>query len=125
MEKTVINELEVNGNTYVLKSLAGNNKLVEVNGLKFVMVRTYSAGVHFGYLKSQNGKEVELLNSRRVFYWSGACSLSQLALEGTKKPNDCKISVIVPSIFLTEAIEIISMTETAKTNLEGVKIWKS
>ncbi len=32
--------------------------------LKAVIVRTYSAGVHFGYLKSRKGKEVELVKSR-------------------------------------------------------------
>ena len=51
--------------------------------LKYVIVRTYSAGVFAGNLKSRDGKEVTLTNARRLWYWSGAASLSQLAVAGT------------------------------------------
>ena len=51
---------------------------------KYVIVRTYSAGVHAGELVRRNGKEVLLQNSRRLWCWAGAASLSQLAMEGTK-----------------------------------------
>ena len=44
--------------------------------LKYVIVRTYSAGVFAGELESKNGQEVVLRNARRIWYWSGAASLS-------------------------------------------------
>jgi len=89
-----------------------------------VMVRTYSAGVHFGELVSREGKEVQLKNAHRVFYWTNACSLSQLAMQGSQNKNtENKISVAVPSIMLTEAIEIIPMTEESYKNLTST-IWK-
>jgi hypothetical protein len=91
---------------------------------KKVIVRTYSAGVHYGELKSRNGKEVELINSRRIWYWDGAASLSQMAVDGVNKPNDCKFSVAVPYIILTEAIEIIPCTADAIKSIEGVPVWK-
>ncbi len=123
--ETNINEVEINGTKYIRKdSVTINNIASPVNGLKLVMIRTYSAGVHYGYLKSREGKEVVLLNASRVWYWSGAASLSQLATEGTTKPNDCKFSVEVPEIILTESIEIISMTEKAINNLNSIKKWK-
>ena len=119
--ETTINEIEVNGKKYVPKGT--ENKLAEdVNGMSFVLIRTYSAGVHFGYLKRKEGKEVELVNAQRIWSWSGACSLSQIAVEGVK--GESKISVEIPSIILTEAIEIIPITEVAKENLKGVAIWK-
>lgn len=89
----------------------------------FVIVRTYSAGVHFGYLKSQEGKQVVLERSRRVHYWEGAASLSQMAVEGVKKPNNCRFAMQVPEITLLEAIEIIP-AESARVNLESVPVWK-
>lgn len=92
--------------------------------MQFVLIRTYSAGVHFGYLKSRKEKEVELVNAQRVWYWNGACSLSQMAVDGVSKPEDCKFSVVVPNIILTEAIEIITVTEKARKNLQGVTVWK-
>lgn len=58
--------------------------------MKYVIVRTYSAGVFAGELESRTGQEVVLRNARRIWYWSGAASLSQLAMEGTKDPANCK-----------------------------------
>lgn len=91
---------------------------------EYVIVRTYSAGVFAGYLEERKGKEVTLTNARRIFYWDGAASLSQLAMEGTNKPDNCKFPIPVDRIILTEAIEIIGVTPTAKKSIEGVKIWK-
>lgn len=71
-----------------------------------VLIRTYSAGVHFGTLVSRKGKEAHLKDARRLWRWEGALSLSEVAMKGVKV-NDSKISVPVDEIILTEAIEII------------------
>ena len=92
---------------------------------KFVIVRTYTAGVFAGTLKKRNGKEVELTNARRLWYWQGAASLSQLAVNGTSKPDQCKFPVSVPSVTLTEAIEILEVTPEARKSIESVPIWKA
>jgi len=86
-------------------------------------VRTYSAGVFAGELVERNGKEVRLKNARRLWYWSGAASLSQLATEGTSKPNDCKFPCEVSEVILLESIEILPVTELAKKSIKSVKIW--
>lgn len=90
---------------------------------RFVIVRTYSAGVFFGILVSRKGQEVVMKNARRVWYWKGAASLSQLAVEGTKCQSECKFPVAVPKIELTEAIEILDVTPFARKNLEAVPVW--
>jgi hypothetical protein len=92
--------------------------------LPYVLIRTYSAGVHFGYLFSREGKEVTLINSRRIWKWAGAATLSQIAMEGCKKPDECKISMEVDQITLTEAIEIILISKEAKHNLKTISAWK-
>jgi hypothetical protein len=92
---------------------------------KKVLVRTYSAGVHYGTLSERDGKEVVLTNSRRIWYWAGAASLSQLAVDGTKNPEACKFSVAVDSILLLEAIEIIPVSAAAAANIEGVAEWRA
>lgn len=89
----------------------------------YVMVRTYSAGVFAGTLDSRKGKEVVLLNARRIWYWAGAASLSELATRGTSKPNECKFPVEMPRIVLTEAIEIIDVTPAAQASIAGVPPW--
>lgn len=90
---------------------------------KYVICRTYSAGVFSGNLESRNGREVVLTNARRLWYWDGAASLSQLAMEGTKKPENCKFPCIVDRVELLEAIEIIDTTEAAQKSIETVPVW--
>lgn len=94
-------------------------------GSKFVIVRTYSAGVHAGELESQNGKEVVLRNARRLWYWSGAASLSELSVKGVKYPKDCKFPCPVEEITLTEAVEIIPCTEAAQKSIQEVPEWSA
>ena len=85
---------------------------------KDVIVRTYSAGVHFGTLASREGKEVVLHNARRIWHWDGAFTLSAVAEKGVK--NTSKLSVSVPEILLTEAIEIIPCSEAAAVILRAL-----
>ena len=88
------------------------------------MVRTYSAGVFLGTLKERAGKEVTLTDARRMWYWDGAASLSQLATDGTSKPSKCKFPAPVSEVLLTEAIEIIPATEAAIASIAAVPEWK-
>ena len=93
--------------------------------LEYKIVRTYSAGVFAGYLESRNGQEVVLKDARRLWYWKGAASLSQLAVEGVKCPAECKFPIAVSSVTLLQAIEILDVTESAKKIIESVPIWKA
>ena len=80
--------------------------------LPYVVVRTYSAGVHVGELKSRKGKEVVLVNARRLWKWRGAFTLSEVADEGIKEGS--KPSIVTPEIVLTEAIEVLKTTPVAE-----------
>ncbi len=92
---------------------------------KYVIVRTYSAGVFAGTLESRNGREVVLTNARRIWYWSGAASLSELAVRGTSRPNQCKFPVAVPRVELLEVIEILDTTPEARASIEAVPEWSA
>ncbi len=92
--------------------------------MKYVICRTYSAGVFAGFLESRNGQEVVLRDARRLWYWSGASSLSQLAMEGVKRPLECKFPCTVNRVELLQAIEILDTTEEARKSIEAVPIWK-
>ena len=94
----------------------------------YVMVRSYSAGVFAGELVSKESKqpgffEVVLKNARRIYYWAGAASLSQLATDGTSDPKNCKFPCEVSEVHLSGAIEIIPITTKARESISGVKIW--
>ena len=89
-----------------------------------VIVRGDRSGVFFGNLKERNGQEVTLTDCRRLWYWSGAASISQIAAEGVKNPDECKFTMSVSEIIILDAIEIIPCTKEAIQNINSVKVWK-
>lgn len=88
------------------------------------MVRTYSAGVFFGKVEKKKGQSVLMTNARRMWYWDGAASLSQLATDGPKKPGNCKFPVPVAKIVLEQVIEMIPATEEAVAAIAAVPVWE-
>ena len=123
MNTTVkLDEITVNGITYVRADAVNTTCPVNSEGLKYCIVRTYSAGVFAGYVKSRNGMEVEMVAARRMYYWEGAASLSELAVKGTGKPDKCKFPVAV-NVLLTQVVEVLECTEVARKSIEGVKTW--
>lgn len=88
-----------------------------------VIVRARFAGVFAGTLKSRNGQEVVLENARRIWYWAGAASISELAVLGTSKPEKCKFPSPVPEVLIFETIEVIPTTEAARKSIEEVPVW--
>lgn len=88
------------------------------------IVRANGAGVFFGEIKEKDGNRVVMTNARRLWYWNGAASLSQLAQTGTVSPDRCKFPVAVDEVEIFNVIEILSVTEEAAKTLDSVKIWK-
>lgn len=89
---------------------------------KYVVVRTCSAGVHVGVLYDRVGKKVELLDARRIWSWKGANTLHEISLRGVGEGS--RVSEMVQSITLIEAIEVIPCTREAEANLRAAK-WSS
>ena len=91
---------------------------------KYCIIRADRAGVFAGTLKDRNGSEVTLTNARRLWYWDGAASISQLAVDGTKAKGNCKFTITVPEILVLDVIEIIPCSEAAEASIKGVPEWK-
>jgi hypothetical protein len=91
---------------------------------KYQIVRTYSAGVFAGFIESKNKDEVVMTDARRLWYWDGAASLSQLAMEGVKTPVNCKFAMPVARVTLLGVIEILDTTLAAQKNIQEVPLWK-
>jgi hypothetical protein len=108
--------------------LGGESLGMDVEGLPFVIIRTAEAGVHVGFMVEehppvQGGYPVTILDSRRIWEWQGANSLSQLAHDGSQKPEGCRITLPVIKNKII-AIEIIYVTPEAKENLDSIPAWK-
>lgn len=88
---------------------------------KYVVVRTYSAGVEVGELIERNGKEALLANARKLWSWRGALSLHDVAVAGVKEGS--RLSAAVPEVTVTEAIEVIACTPEAEKNLREFAVY--
>jgi hypothetical protein len=90
---------------------------------KEVIVRADKAGVFFGTLIAKEGSEVKLKDARKLYYWSGANSVEDLAVKGVKKPNDCQFTITVDNILINNYIQILPCTEEASISIKSVGVW--
>jgi hypothetical protein len=91
---------------------------------KTVIVRS-TAGVFMGALEKYCNAEATLTDVRRLWYWSGAASLSQLAMEGTSKPKDCKFPCAVDRIIIPAVMEMLDVSKKAKESIDAVPEWRA
>jgi len=92
---------------------------------RYCMVRTKDAGVFAGTLEDleiKTGTAV-VTNARRIFWWEGAASLSQLATTGTSRPTACKFPAPVKDVLLLNVIEILTITDEAARSIASVEEW--
>ena len=97
---------------------------METKNQKYI-VRCDRAGVFFAEIAERRGSEADLVNARRLWHWEGAASLSQLAMEGVKKPRSCMFTVTVPSMTVIGVIELIPCSESAVASISEVSEWKA
>jgi hypothetical protein len=88
------------------------------------LVRCDRSGVFYGELVEIEGQRAKLINARKIYYWHGAACLEQLAMEGTKKPDKCKFTVVVNEIEVFDLIQLLLCTENAISSIEAVAEWK-
>jgi hypothetical protein len=90
---------------------------------KYVIVRARGAGVFAGVLAAQDGNTVKLQDARRLWYWAGAASLSELATRGSSKPRECKFPSPVSEIVIFDVIEILSVSTEAEKSIRETPVW--
>jgi hypothetical protein len=94
------------------------------NGMvgKYVIVRCRDAGVHAGVLAGNEGREVVLTESRRLWYWKPAGKkkfLSGVAVAGLSEAS--KVGAALPRLHLTETCEIIACTSGAEQSIRQIR----
>lgn len=87
------------------------------------LIRSANAGVFAGTITDQEGDRVTLVNARRLWYWDGASSLSELAIKGVSRPANCKFPCEVPEVQVFGVCEIIPMTDEAVKSIDSVPVW--
>ena len=93
---------------------------------KKCIIRCYASGVHFGTLVSQDGRQVELADARRLWRWhtgGHGISLSEIAMTGIDAGRS-RVAVALKSITLLDALEIIPATDAAAASIEAAPVAK-
>lgn len=93
---------------------------------RYVIVRTYAMGVFAGTLDDASTETVKILHAaRRLWFWAGAASLSEMAQRGTSKPGECKFPCAVARVELTspQGFEVIDVSPSGRASIEGVPVW--
>jgi len=107
-----------------VRSCKAKSKRVMVRGESFeelpVIVRSYGAGVFFGYLVRKHENEVDLVRCRRIWNWKGANTLSEIALRGIT-PNGSRVAEPTPKHKVLDVLEIIEAQPEAVRVLESAK----
>jgi hypothetical protein len=93
--------------------------------LPYVIIRCRDAGVHAGELVARKGREVVLANSRRLWYWTGAASLSELSVYGSRNPGGCKFAACIGKIELLEACEVIYTQPAGEKMIREQPEWRA
>lgn len=87
------------------------------------LIRSSTAGVFVGEIVDRKDNEITLKNVRRIWYWDGASSLSELAMKGVSRPQNCKFPCVVPTMKIFDVSEILEMTEEACKSIDSVPVW--
>lgn len=115
-------EMLINGNNNIINNhdavLECKTSLASNYVGKHCIIRTFSAGVHFGKVEQAEGREVVLSASRRIWSWSNRFTLSKIAEEGLES---AKVSCLVNDIYLSEAIEILPVSDKSRESIYAIK----
>ena len=89
---------------------------------KYCLIRGNSSGVMCGVVTEIDGTNVLLTNARKVWYWHGAKAVEQLAVSGCDDMSH--ITVSVAEMIVTDAVQVIPMTDRARKTVEEAREWK-
>ena len=91
---------------------------------KYVIVRSHLAGVFFGILSEKNGTELTLTNARKFYYYSGANTVEDIADKGALNVKNCKVTIEVEEIVISDFVQILPCTEKAVEQIKTIPAWK-
>ena len=90
---------------------------------EYVIVRSNLAGVFFGILIDKVGNELTLAKARKFFYFSGANTVEDLAHQGALNVNECKLTVEIETIVISDFDQLLPCSENAITQIKTIPTW--
>ncbi len=94
-----------------------------INPNQYYIVRAARAGVFFGRIKENTAESVTMIDVRKLWFWSGAAAVEQIAVDGVTNPSTCKFTRTVEEMEILEPIQVIPCTDKAVACIKAVKPW--
>lgn len=96
---------------------------------RYVIARCRDAGVHAGYVVSTDEHHTVLRDARRIWGWTGAASLSEIARYGLNpaKSSGSKVATRVDLVRLrdSDVCELLVCSDEGRTSVEGMPVWRA
>lgn len=120
------NEITINGETYVKKT----HTRTDMGDRPYVITRGKDHGVHAGYYDGEDTDGwITLLHARRIWYWDGAASLSEIAVYGCAEDRreKCRFAACEPMKKLDrkDTCEILYCQPEGQAMIEGQPEWRA
>ena len=91
---------------------------------KRIIARIERAGVFHGTLDYIDNEIIRLKDARRIYYWNGALSVTDIAAKGI---TGGKVTIPVTTVeFMSDkVVELNECSEEATKSIEAIKVWKN
>jgi hypothetical protein len=119
-------EITINGVAYIPKDSMAETA-PKIDGMEYCIVCTERGGIFAGYVQlfDDTKRVAVLINSRRIQYWNGAGSISQIAMEGASKPKECRFAMVVPKCTVVGVCSVTPCTQKGVDfGQNEVPVWK-
>lgn len=92
---------------------------------RFYIIRADKAGVFIGKIKHADGTTLQVSNLRRLYRWSGALDVTQIAANGVSGENKFSVQFGDDDLsVIYNVIECHPVSDKALETINNIKAWK-
>jgi hypothetical protein len=92
---------------------------------KKIIARIDRAGVFHGTLAAKDAETTTMTDVRRIYYWRGALSVTDMSVTGVKAGSKVTVPAKRVEFETAKVIELIECTDKASKSIESIEPWKA
>lgn len=92
---------------------------------KKIIARIDRAGVFHGTLYNKDGETTTMTDVRRIYYWQGALSVTDMSVTGVTSGSKISLPAKRVEFETAKVIELIECTDEASKSIEEIEPWKA
>ena len=92
---------------------------------KKIIARIERAGVFHGVLDYKDAEITRMTHVRRIYYWQGALSVTDMAVNGISAASKVTVPASVVEFDTPQVVELIECSNEASQVIENITPWKA